>query len=109
MSEAQRPPSAGTGSPLISLIERVLPRVKHPYLLLVLASLFLIDVVVPTPPPLIDEIILALLTFLVASWRRREDPEPPLEPRDITPPEERGASHSEDSASLPAGDAQSKR
>jgi hypothetical protein len=91
VSGAQRPKSAATSSPIIGLIERVLPRVKHPYLLLILASLFLIDVVVPTPPPLIDEIILALLTFLVASWRRRPEPEPPLEPKDVTPPEERDA------------------
>jgi hypothetical protein len=96
VSEARRTPSASGRSPLIALIDRVLPRLKHPYLLLFLGGLLLVDIVVPTPPPLIDEIILALLTFLVATWRTRKEPEQDLEPKDVTPKE------AQSPASLPA-------
>jgi hypothetical protein len=58
---------------------------RYPYLFLVLGALFLVDLVVPDPIPLVDEILLAVLAFIAATFtsRREEDPEP----RDITPPE----------------------
>ncbi len=59
---------------------------RYPYLFLVLGALFLVDLVVPDPIPLVDEILLAVLTFIAATFatRREEDPEP----RDITPQED---------------------
>jgi len=42
---------------------------------------------VPDPIPLVDELTLAVLTFLIGSWRTRHAPQPP--PRDVTPPDER--------------------
>jgi hypothetical protein len=59
---------------------------RYPYLFLVLGALFLVDLVVPDPIPLVDEILLAVLTFIAATFatRREEDPGP----RDITPQED---------------------
>jgi len=70
-------------SPLTSLIQRFLPRLKYPYLFLILGGLFLVDLVIPDPVPLVDELLLAMLTFLVATFTTRRDPTPP--PKDVTP------------------------
>jgi hypothetical protein len=59
---------------------------RYPYLFLVLGALFLVDLIVPDPIPLVDEILLAVLTFIAATFTTRRDTDP--EPRDITPPEE---------------------
>ncbi len=75
--------------PVALLIERLLPRVKYPWLFLILAALFLTDLVVPDFLPFIDEVMLGLLTVLVGAWKtRREAPEEPLPPLDVT---ERGS------------------
>jgi len=71
-------------SPLTALVSRLLPRMRYPYLFLVLGGLFLIDLLVPDPIPLVDELLLAVLTFIAASFATRKDVEPG--PRDITPP-----------------------
>ena len=73
-------------SPLTALVHRILPRMRYPYLFLILGGLFLVDLVIPDPIPLVDEILLAVLTFIAATFstRREED----AEPRDITPSEE---------------------
>jgi len=75
-------------SPLTALINRLIPGIRYPWLFAILAGLFAIDLVVPDPVPLLDEVVLAVLTFLVASWRTRQDDERPP-PRDITPATER--------------------
>ena len=77
-----------SASPLTSLVNRLLPRMRYPYLFLILGALFLVDLVVPDPIPLVDEILLAVLTFIAASLTTRGEDRP--EPRDITPPEEDG-------------------
>lgn len=59
---------------------------RYPYLFLVLGLLFLIDLVLPDPIPLVDEILLAVLTFLAATFTKRRDIDP--EPRDVTPADE---------------------
>ncbi len=73
------PPS----SPLQFLVGRLAARLRYPHLFLLLAGLFLVDLVVPDVLPFVDEALLALLTVLVGSWRtRREPPQPPpSEPR----------------------------
>jgi hypothetical protein len=75
-----------TRSPLTALLERFLPRLRYPWLVLALGGLLLVDLVVPDPLPLVDEIALALLTIIAASLRSGRADRPP--PRDITPPDE---------------------
>jgi hypothetical protein len=72
-------------SPLAALIQRFLPRLRYPYLFLILGGLFLLDLVIPDPIPLVDELMLAMLTFLAATFTTRKDVVPP--PRDVTPPD----------------------
>jgi len=67
-------------SPLATLIQRYLPRLRYPYLFLILGGLFLVDLVTPDPIPFVDEML--LLTFTT----RHEEDRPP--PRDITPPDD---------------------
>jgi hypothetical protein len=71
---------------LTALITRYLPRLRYPYLFLILGGLFLVDLVIPDPIPLVDELLLAVLTFLAATLTVREEPKPP--PKDVTPTEE---------------------
>lgn len=73
-------------SPLTSLVNRLLPRMRYPYLFLILGGLFLVDLIIPDPIPLVDEILLAVLTFIAAAFSTRQEED--REPRDITPPEE---------------------
>jgi hypothetical protein len=73
-------------SPIALLVARFLPRLRYPYLFLVLGALFLVDLVVPDPIPMLDEVLLAVLTFLAATLTTREEPRP--QPRDVTPAED---------------------
>ncbi len=76
-----------TASPLTALVGRLIPGIRYPWLVAILAGLFAIDLVIPDPIPFLDEVVLAVLTVLLASWRtRRDDTRPP--PKDITPTEE---------------------
>ena len=74
-------------SPITALVSKLIPGIRYPWLFAILAGLFAIDLVVPDPIPFLDEIVLAVLTFLAASWRTRQDDERPP-PKDITPPDE---------------------
>lgn len=76
------PPS----SPLTALVQRFLPRMRYPYLFLILGGLFLVDLVIPDPIPLVDELLLAILTFVAATFTTRRDAVQP--PIDVTPPDE---------------------
>jgi Family of unknown function (DUF6116) len=78
--------SSPVRSPVTSLLGRLLPRLRFPQLFAILAGLLVLDLLLPDPIPLVDELTLAVLTFLVGSWRRRE---PQQEPRDVTPPDDR--------------------
>jgi hypothetical protein len=80
--------SAASPSPTTTLISRLLPRLRYPYLFLVLGGLFLVDLIVPDPIPLVDELLLAVLTFIAATFTTRRDDRP--EPRDVTPPDDEG-------------------
>jgi hypothetical protein len=76
-------------SPWLAVLERFLPRLKHPHLFTLLLALFALDLFLPDPVPFIDEAVLGLLTLLVGSWRsRRQDDEerPPI--KDVTPPDQ---------------------
>ena len=74
-------------SPISVLVNKLIPGIRYPWLFAVLAGLLAIDLVVPDPIPLLDEVVLGVLTFLAASWRIRQgDANPP--PKDVTPKDE---------------------
>jgi uncharacterized RDD family membrane protein YckC len=75
-----------TRSPIATVLERFLPRLKYPHLFVILAGLLVLDLVLPDPIPLLDELGLAVLTLLVGAWRIRREPD--LPPRDVTPPDD---------------------
>jgi hypothetical protein len=58
-------------SPVAALIERLLPGIKYPHLFAILVVLLGLDLVLPDPIPLIDELGLAVLTLLAGAWRSR--------------------------------------
>jgi hypothetical protein len=60
-----------TRGPLIAAIERLLPRIKYPWLFVILAAMFVLDLFIPDPIPFLDEAALALLTVLAGGWRTR--------------------------------------
>jgi hypothetical protein len=93
--------STPKSSPLTGLVNRFLPRLRYPYLFLVLGGLFLVDLVVPDPIPLVDELLLAVLTFVAATLTTRREPD--QAPRDITPMERGGVISAGDDPS-PADD-----
>lgn len=76
-----------TLSPITALVNRLIPGIRHPWLFVILAGLFALDLVFPDPIPLVDEAILAVLTVLAASWRSRDQERRPP-PKDVTPPDE---------------------
>ena len=46
-------------------------RLRFPWLFALTAVLFVTSLVVPDPIPLVDELLLGLLTVLFGAWRRR--------------------------------------
>ena len=56
-----------------------LARLRFPYLAALTAVLFVANLFVPDAIPFIDEILLGLVTALLASWRKRND-EPEARP-----------------------------
>jgi hypothetical protein len=65
--------------PVGKLITRLTAGMRFPTLFLIVGGLFLVNLVVPDLIPFYDEILMAMLTVLVASFRRRT---PPLDPSD---------------------------
>lgn len=67
-----------------------LERLRFPQLFLILAAVFLADLAIPDFIPMVDEIVLGLLTLMLGVWRRREDERSGVvgkEPeKNVTPP-----------------------
>ena len=61
-----------TAKTLIGLINRFAAGLRFPQLFLFTAALFLIDMLVPDFLPFADEILLALGTLLLASWKNKQ-------------------------------------
>jgi hypothetical protein len=51
-------------------------RLRFPQLLALTAVLFVVDLFVPDLIPFVDEILLGLLTLLLAALKKRTEPEP---------------------------------
>lgn len=58
-------------APLLAPLRRWLAARRFPQLLVLLASLWLVDVLVPDVVPFVDEILLTIVTLLIGSLRRR--------------------------------------
>lgn len=73
---------------LIGRLQRYAGQLKSSTLLVLVASLFALDLVVPDPLPFVDEIVLGIVTILVARWQGRRQEPPPAKPspKDVTPP-----------------------
>jgi hypothetical protein len=63
--------------PIQEIVGSLVGRMKYPWVFALLGALFLADMVLPDPIPFVDEIMLALLTFLVGTWRTRDKGERP--------------------------------
>jgi hypothetical protein len=57
-------------NPLVRTITRLAGRLRFPYLFLVTAALFLVDILIPDLLPFADEILLGLGTLVFGTWRR---------------------------------------
>jgi hypothetical protein len=62
-------PNPATG-PLMGFASRL----KFPTLFFITLALWLVNMVVLDPIPLIDEIVMGLLTLMLASWKNRKEP-----------------------------------
>lgn len=69
-----------------SLLGRFLVRVSTHKLALVVGLLFLLDFVTPDPIPFIDEVVLGLLTLLIARWQSRSSAPEAAAPTAERPP-----------------------
>ena len=67
------------------LIEKFASGLKYPYLFLLVAGVFLLDLIVPDAIPFADEILLGLVAVLLGTWKERKGAEskPPMQ--NITP------------------------
>jgi len=70
--------------PLGRLVSRFLGRLESPALFKLAAALFLLNLVVPDPIPLLDEILMGIVTLMLA--KRKKDP---ARPPDLDYPLER--------------------
>jgi hypothetical protein len=61
---------------LLGVLLRWAGRLRFPYLFLLTAILFLIDLLVPDAVPMADELIMGLLAVLLGSLKKRRRDEP---------------------------------
>ncbi len=59
-------------SPAIGWLTRWAAGLRFPALLAVIASLFLLDLIIPDLIPFVDEVLLGLFTVLLATLRKRK-------------------------------------
>lgn len=62
---------------LMTAFREYASRLRFPRLFMLTAALFVVDLLVPDVVPFADEIMLGLLTALLASFKRRRDERPP--------------------------------
>jgi len=57
-------------TPLIAFLVRYLGRLRFPYLVVITGTLFVVNLFVPDLIPFVDEILLGLVTVLLASRKK---------------------------------------
>jgi len=74
-------------SPLVAVLTTFFARLRYPYLFAIAAGLFLTDLLIPDLLPLADEVLLAVVTVMLASRKVERDPVEDDDPViiDITP------------------------
>jgi hypothetical protein len=65
-------------NPLVAPLLAFLGKLSFPRLFMLTAGLFLLNMVVPDLIPFIDEILLGMGTLLLASFRKRKEPQAPV-------------------------------
>jgi hypothetical protein len=71
----------------VAAILRYVSALRFPWLLAVAAALFVIDLLLPDIIPFADELLLGLLTLVLAAWRKRKDTRAATVPgRTVDPP-----------------------
>ncbi len=67
------------------LIARFASGLRFPYLFLLIAALFVADLIIPDAIPFVDEVLLGLIAVLLGTWKERKsvDSKPPM--KNITP------------------------
>ena len=71
---------AAMASPHSSVVLEFARGLRLPTLFLITAGVLVVDVLLPDPIPFVDEVLLGLVTLMLASWKRRRaerDPEVP--------------------------------
>lgn len=76
---------------LLGVALRWASRLRFPYLFLLTAALFLIDLFVPDALPMADELIMGLLALLLASLKKRGKSDTEAPPETGTTPSDRTA------------------
>ncbi len=73
--------NSSSSSPAGPILQR-LAQLRFKNLFLIAAALLLIDIAIPDFVPLIDEILLGILTIVFWSWRKPGQPEKVIETED---------------------------
>lgn len=58
-------------NPIVVAVERFASGLRFPKLLVLMGGLFLVDLVIPDVIPLVDEMLLALITLVLANLRSK--------------------------------------
>lgn len=56
-----------------ALMSRFLSGLRYPWIFGLVGFFFVVDLIVPDVVPFADEVLLGLLTLLLAAWRKRKD------------------------------------
>lgn len=87
-----------SGNPLSRTARSFLETLKSSYLVMLVTAVFALDLFIPDLIPFVDEIVLFVMTVLLARWksRQREEAEDELKPppKDVTPERSEGRSRS---------------
>lgn len=70
-------PLIGLLKPLIGPLLAYFTGLRFPALFTLTAVLFVVNFFIPDIIPFADEILLGLITAVLARWKKRKDPEPP--------------------------------
>ncbi len=65
--------------------QNLITQLKASQALAIVAVLFVLDLFLPDPIPVIDEVILGLLVFILARWKQRKDAVGQTPMKNVTP------------------------